>query len=114
MEKKKLEQALKNAKLEHQVADEELFKNTVDVSAGLSNPTRVCYTKVAKKAKFLDDFLARRCQLKSLEERRIQLKIGKSEPEPEKKPEKVVKKEDTEVDVEGEGDLFTLKEAREI
>ena len=117
LEKKKLEQALKNAKLEHQVADEELFKNTVDISAGLSNPTRVCYTKVAKKAKYLDDFLARRCQLKSLEERRIQLKLG-NKPEPEvttpvaavKKPEvkKEVKNENADVDVEGESDTQTI------
>ena len=116
LEKKKLEQALKNAKLEHQVADEELFKNTVDISAGLSNPTRVCFTKVAKKAKYLDDFLARRCQLKSLEERRIQLKLG-NKPEAEttpvavKKPEvkkEAVKNESADVDVEGESDTQTI------
>ena len=41
------------------------------------------HSKVAKKATFLDDFLARRLQLKSLEERRIELKTGiKQTPEP--------------------------------
>ncbi len=78
IEKKKLEQALKNAKLEHQVPEEEMFKDVVDVSAALSNPTRVLYPKVAKKTQHLDDFLNRRLQLKSLEERRIELKYGKS------------------------------------
>ena len=60
-----------------------MFEEVVDVSAGLSNPTRILYSKVAKKATFLDDFLARRLQLKSLEERRIELKTGiKQTPEP--------------------------------
>lgn len=76
IEKKKLEQALKNARLEHQVPEEDMFKEVVDVSAGLSNPTRILYPKVAKKTVCLDDFLARRLQLKSLEERRIELKYG--------------------------------------
>ena len=60
-----------------------MFEGVVNVSAGLTNPTRILYSKVAKKAKFLDDFLTRRLQLKSLEERRIELKTGiKQTPEP--------------------------------
>ena len=83
IEKKKLEQALKNARLEHQVPTDDMFADVIDVSASLSNPTRILYSKVAKKAQFLDDFLARRLQLKSLEERRIELKLGiKPTPEP--------------------------------
>ena len=83
IEKKKLEQALKNARLEHQIPTKDMFDDVVDVSAGLSNPTRILYSKVAKKAQYLDDFLARRLQLKSLEERRIELKTGiKPTPEP--------------------------------
>ena len=54
-----------------------MFEEVVDVSAGLSNPTRILYSKVAKKATFLDDFLPRRLQLKSLEERRIELEDKK-------------------------------------
>ena len=60
-----------------------MFEGVVDVSAGLTNPTRILYSKVAKKATFLEDFLQRRVQLKSLEERRIELKTGiKQTPEP--------------------------------
>ncbi len=77
IEKKKLEQALKNARLAKQVASEDLFKDVVDVSGGMTNPTRVLFPKVAMKTKFLDDFLGRRLQLKNLEERRIELKTGK-------------------------------------
>lgn len=88
IEKKKLEQALKNARLEHQVPGEELFKEVVDVSAALQNPTRILYPKVAKKAMHLDDFLARRLQLKSLEERRIELKYGAKAAVEQKKDEK--------------------------
>ena len=83
IEKKKLEQALKNARLEHQVPDKELFEDVLDVSGGLSNPTRILYPKVAKKTQFLDDFLARRLQLKSLEERRIELKSQQNPPKKE-------------------------------
>ena len=54
-----------------------MFEGVVDVSAGLTNPTRILYSKVAKKATFLDDFLSRRLQLKSLEERRIELEDKK-------------------------------------
>lgn len=78
LEKKKLERALKNARLERQVAPPEMFADTVDVSSGISNPTRVLYPMVAKKARVLDDFLARRLQLKTLEERRIDVKEGNS------------------------------------
>ena len=54
-----------------------MFEGVVDVSAGLSSPTRILYSKVAKKATFLDDFLPRRLQLKSLEEKRIELEDKK-------------------------------------
>ena len=77
IEKKKLEQALKHARLESQVPTSDMFKEVVDISAALSNQTRVLYPKVAKKASCLDDFLARRIQLKTLEEKRIELKLGK-------------------------------------
>ena len=77
IDKKKLEQALKHARLESQVPTPDMFKEVVDVSAELSNQTRVLYPKVAKKARCLDDFLARRIQLKTLEEKRIELKLGK-------------------------------------
>ena len=60
----------------------------VDVSAGLSNPTRILYPKVAKKTTFLDDFLARRLQLKSLEERRIEMKYGPSANKNQESPSK--------------------------
>ena len=76
-EKKRLEEALKNARLERQAIPEEALKDVVDVCAGLANPTRVVYPKVAKKARVIDDFLQRRLQLKTLEERRIDLKLGK-------------------------------------
>ncbi len=77
MERERLEEALKNARLTKQVEPPELSSDVVDVSAGLSNPTRVMYPKVAKKTRVLDDFLQRRQQLKTLEEKRIELKIGK-------------------------------------
>ena len=76
MERKKLEQALKFAKLERQVPTRDMFEDVVDVEAALSNPSRILYPNVAKKASVLDDFLSRRNQLKSLEERRIELKTG--------------------------------------
>ena len=63
--------------LKFKVPSDDMFEEVVDVSAGLSNPTRILYSKVAKKATFLDDFLARRLQLKSLEERRIELEDKK-------------------------------------
>ena len=80
VEKKRLEEALKNARLQKQDIPKELYSQEVDVCAGLSNPTRVLYPKVAKKAKFLDDFLSRRLQLKTLEERRIEIKSSSSAP----------------------------------
>merc|ERR1712223_867212 len=64
VEKKKLEQALKNAKLEWQVANEDMLADVIDIQAALSNPTRVLYPKVAKTTKVLVHFLARRLQLK--------------------------------------------------
>ena len=82
-ERKKLEQALKFAKLERQEPTEDMFKDVIDVEAALSNPTRALFPNVAKKAAVIDDFLARRIQLKNLEERRIELKTGKV---PEKPP----------------------------
>ena len=72
-DQKKLEQALKNATIEVQIPDNDMFQNILDVSAGLTNPTRILYAKVAKKAQYIDDFLARRLQLKSLEKERIEL-----------------------------------------
>ena len=77
IEKKKLEQALKHARLERQVPTKDMFAEVVDISAALSNQTRILYPKVAKKGQVLDDFLQRRLQLKTLEERRIELKLGK-------------------------------------
>ncbi len=76
VERKVLEEALKNARLERQKEPEELSRDVVDVCAGLSNPTRVMYPKVARKAKVLDEFLARRQQLKTLEEKRVQLRVA--------------------------------------
>jgi nucleosome-remodeling factor subunit BPTF len=78
IEKKKLEQALKHARLERQVPTKDMFAEVVDISAALSNQTRILYPKVAKKGQVLDDFLQRRLQLKTLEERRIELKLGKA------------------------------------
>eukprot|EP00094_Tigriopus_californicus_P011143 TCALIF_10753-PA protein Name:"Similar to E(bx) Nucleosome-remodeling factor subunit NURF301 (Drosophila melanogaster)" AED:0.03 eAED:0.03 QI:0/0.85/0.75/0.87/1/1/8/257/2554 len=78
-EKKRLEDALKHARLETQDQPNALFEEVVDISAALTNPTRVLYPKVAKKAKVLDEFLNRRLQLKSLEERRIEMKLKQSE-----------------------------------
>jgi nucleosome-remodeling factor subunit BPTF len=115
-EKKRLEEALKNARLEKQQITEEMLVGAIDICGALSNPTRVLYPKVAKKAKFLDDFLARRLQLKTLEERRIEIRNGKSEgssaggaavtpslvaPNKDKKPE------ESDVDIEGESDTKT-------
>ena len=54
-----------------------MFAEVVDISAALSNQTRILYPKVAKKGQVLDDFLQRRLQLRTLEERRIELKLGK-------------------------------------
>ncbi|RZF42669.1 hypothetical protein LSTR_LSTR001464 [Laodelphax striatellus] len=44
----------------------------IDITKALLNPGRLLYPKVAKKSK-LDDFLARRMQLKALEERMLML-----------------------------------------
>ena len=72
-----VERMNKLANLTFQVPSDDMFEEVVDVSAGLSNTTRILYSKVAKKATFLDDFLSRRLQLKSLEERRIELEDKK-------------------------------------
>ena len=56
-----------------QVPDPELFKDVVDVEDGISKNTRSLYPKVGAKTKYLHDFLQRRMQLKSLEERRFEL-----------------------------------------
>merc|ERR1712136_284864 len=112
VEKKKLEQALKNAKLEWQVADDDMFSDVIDVQAALSNPTRILYPKVAKTTKVLDHFLARRLQLKQLEERRIELKTGiKQDDKVENKDTQKIEKsksEDSIVDIEGESDTRTV------
>ena len=112
VEKKKLEQALKNAKLEWQVADDDMFSDVIDVQAALSNPTRILYPKVAKTTKVLDHFLARRLQLKQLEERRIELKTGiKQDDKVENKDTQKIEKsksEDSIVDIEGESDTKTV------
>jgi hypothetical protein len=55
------------------VPDPELFKDVVDVEDGISKNTRSLYPKVGAKTKYLHDFLGRRMQLKSLEERRFEL-----------------------------------------
>merc|ERR1711997_358022 len=108
VERKKLEQALKNAKLNWQVPDENMFQDVIDVQAALSNPTRILYPKVAKTTRVLDHFLSRRLQLKQLEERRIELKTGvKQVDEDQTKEIKKIEKmgnEDGIVDVEGESD----------
>ena len=75
-EKKRLEEALKNARLERQKITTEMLAGAIDVCAALSNPTRALFPKVAKKTKHIDDFLGRRLQLKSLEERRIDIRMG--------------------------------------
>ena len=111
VERKKLEQALKNAKLNWQVPDEDMFQDVIDVQAALSNPTRILYPKVAKTTRVLDHFLSRRLQLKQLEERRIELKTGvKQVDEDQTKEIKKIEKmgnEDGIVDVEGESDTKT-------
>ena len=43
IEKKKLEQALKHARLERQAPTDEMFSEVVDVSAALSNQTRLVH-----------------------------------------------------------------------
>ncbi|KAF7271636.1 hypothetical protein GWI33_015487 [Rhynchophorus ferrugineus] len=64
----------------------------MDVTKALTTPGRLVYPKVAKKGT-LDDLLARRLQLKAMEERKIaQSKAG------------VTQKEEENVDVEGEDD----------
>ena len=68
---------MKHARLERQVPTQDMFAEVVDISAALSNQTRILYPKVAKKGQVLDDFLQRRLQLRTLEERRIELKLGK-------------------------------------
>lgn len=111
IERKKLEQALKNAKLEWQVTDDDMFNDVIDIQAALSNPTRIMYPKVAKTTKVLDHFLSRRLQLKQLEERRIELKTGvkSSDVEQNTVHQKIEKSksEDGIVDVEGESDTKT-------
>jgi hypothetical protein len=62
-----------NFRLSYQVPDESAFADVVDVEDGLSKNTRCLYPKVAAKAQHLDDFLNRRTQLKTLEERRFEL-----------------------------------------
>ena len=115
-EKKRLEEALKNARLERQKITTEMLAGAIDVCAALSNPTRALFPKVAKKAKHIDDFLGRRLQLKSLEERRIDIRMGNkpeesgskfsSAPTSEQLPGK--KEEVSEVvDVEGDSDTKT-------
>ena len=68
------------------MADEELFNNTVDVSAALCNPIRVCFPKVAKKAKYLDDLLVRRCRLKTVPTSKV--KATKQSVKKQKEPSK--------------------------
>ena len=46
IEKKKLEQALKHARLERQAPTDEMFSEVVDVSAALSNQTRYVLTMI--------------------------------------------------------------------
>ena len=75
-ERKKLEQALMNAHLERQVPTDDMFADVINVEAALTNPNRILYPKVAKKAAFIDDFLTRRNQLKVLEEKRIEAKAS--------------------------------------
>ena len=111
VEKKKLEQALKNAKLEWQVANKDMLADVIDIQAALSNPTRVLYPKVAKTTKVLDHFLARRLQLKQLEERRIELKTGQTPDDKNNKDALKITKsvnEDGIVDIEGESDTKTV------
>ncbi|QQP52172.1 Nucleosomeremodeling factor subunit NURF301like [Caligus rogercresseyi] len=78
---KKLEEALKNARLDRQVPPEDSLKDVVNVEQGLSNPTRALFPKVAKKASVIDDFLARRLQLKTIEEQSLSTETKKEEDE---------------------------------
>ncbi|XP_040567508.1 nucleosome-remodeling factor subunit NURF301 [Lepeophtheirus salmonis] len=79
IEKKKLEEALRNARLDRQIPPEDALVDVVDVENGLSNPTRVLFPKVAKKAHVIDDFLARRLQLKTIEEQCLTEKKNESD-----------------------------------
>ena len=118
-EKKRLEEALKNARLERQKITAEMLAGAIDVCAALSNPTRALFPKVAKKTKHIDDFLGRRLQLKSLEERRIDIRMGNKPEDSASKSNSVPafsafdqlagkKDEVTEVvDVEGDSDTKT-------
>ena len=113
-EKKRLEEALKNARLERQKITSEMLAGAIDVCSALSNPTRALFPKVAKKAKHIDDFLGRRLQLKSLEERRIDIRMGNKSEESGSKsnsaPDQLaVKKDEVSevVDVEGDSDTKT-------
>ena len=60
-------------RLARQVPDPELFKDVIDIEDGISKNTRSLYPKVGAKTKYLHDFLHRRTQLKSIEERRLEL-----------------------------------------
>ncbi|XP_030753207.1 nucleosome-remodeling factor subunit NURF301 isoform X3 [Sitophilus oryzae] len=89
---KKIEEAfpevLKNIELIPPVSQFE----EIDVTKALTSPGRLFYPKVAKKG-ILDDLLARRLQLKVLEERKIaQSKAGESQ------------KEEETIDVDGDDD----------
>ena len=115
-ERKKLEQALKFARLARQEPAKDLFEEVVDVEQGLSNPTRSLFPNVAKKAKVIDDFLARRVQLKTLEERRIETKTGKKTNDPCPADVKKIESttEEKPVDVEGESDTQTTAVTNDI
>jgi len=68
--------------LARQVPEDDAFANVVDVEDGMSKNTRSLYPKIGGKVKILNDFLSRRLQLKSLEERRFELQTGVKPDEP--------------------------------
>ena len=68
-------------RLARQVPEDELFSEVVDIEDGISKNTRCLYPKVGGKTKVLNEFLNRRLQLKSLEERRFELHSG-AKPDP--------------------------------
>lgn len=72
----------------------------IDVSKALVAAGRILYPKVARKS-CLDDFLARRIQLKVIEER----KIGQIKTEDVSNEDDAVDVESEDVDIEGEGGL---------
>ncbi|XP_050310711.1 nucleosome-remodeling factor subunit NURF301 isoform X3 [Anthonomus grandis grandis] len=73
----------------------------IDVSKALTTPGRLLYPKVAKKGS-LDELLARRLQLKILEERKIaQSKTGTEQNEPKKDDEHPEEEEDSHQDTGG-------------